>query len=296
MRAFKYLFVIVSLAVACWSQEPQQPESLLIGSGDVVNIKVFETSELDQQLRVTDSGDIHLLLGGTLKVAGLTPSSAAAAIESVLQRGKYLLNPHVDVAVTHYATANVSVMGQVRTPGTYPIGTPRPIMDVLAAAGGLTEGADRKITIERRGTKERTQFFVSNDPKEAINNQVMVYPGDLIVVPKAEIVYVLGDVGRPGGYAKTTNDSKLSALQALAMAGGAKPSASASKARLIRKKADGTYEEMKLPLTAMQKGHESDLALQADDIIYVPFSFIRNMAMGASSLVAAAASATIYQF
>ena len=125
---------------------------------------------------------------------------------------------------------------------------------------------------------------------------VPVYPGDTVLVPKADVVYVLGDVNRPGGIAIVTNDSKLSALQALSLAGGTPPNAVPSHSRLIRKQADGSHVELPLQLSAMQKGKEPDIPLQGDDIIYVPFSYARNMAVGAGSLVGATSSAAIYRF
>ena len=111
-------------------------------------------------------------------------------------------------------------------------------------------------------------------------------------------MYILGDVNRPGGIAIVTNDSKLSALQALSLAGGTPPNAVPSHARLIRKQADGSHVEIPLQLSAMEKGKQPDIQLQADDILYVPFSYTRNMAVGAGSLVKASASFgfAIYHF
>jgi polysaccharide export outer membrane protein len=271
-------------------------ESLTIGLADMVHVKVLEASELEQSARVTDSGEIPLILGGNVKIAGLSPADAALAIEQVLKDRNYVLNPHVTVTIDQYATQTVSVVGQVHAPGVYPIGTPRTIVDVLAIAGGINDAADRKVTIQRRGTKEQTVYFLSNQSDTALNTNVEVFPGDIVMVPKAEIVYILGDVARPGGFPMVTNDSKLSVLQAVSFAGGTLPSAVPSKARMIRKQPDGKYIEIDLPLSAMQKGKSSDIQLQADDIIYVPFSYLRNMGMSLGGMISAAASASIYRF
>jgi polysaccharide export outer membrane protein len=198
--------------------------------------------------------------------------------------------------VSHYATQTVSVLGQVRVPGGYAIATPRTILEVLALAGGVNETASRKIVIERRGSRQRVDFFLSNTPAAALDGNAMVYPGDIVFVPKADIVYVLGDVGRPGGFMNTTNNGTISALQVLALAGGTKNSAVPSHARLIRKKPDGGYSEINLSLSAMQKGRQADIPLQADDILYVPFSYLRNIAVNANTLVSSAESAAIYHF
>jgi polysaccharide export outer membrane protein len=210
--------------------------------------------------------------------------------------GHFLLTPHVSVTLEQTVTQNVTIMGQVRSPGSYAIGTPRPILDVLALAGGLTDVADRTVTIQRHGSKERLQFVVSNSASAELDASVAVLPGDTVIIPKADVVYILGDVNRPGGIAMVTNDSKLSALQAISLAGGTPPNAVPSHARLLRKQPDGSHLDLPLQLSAMQKGKQPDIPLQPDDIVYVPFSYARNMAVGAGALVGATSSAAIYRF
>ena len=292
MKPLKTLLVLFCCAACCGAQN----ESLTIGPGDTVHVKVLESPELEQTTRVTDAGALTLILGGKVQVAGLTPAEAAVAVARVLVEGHYLLIPHVSVITEQTATENVTILGQVRTPGSYPIATPRPILDVLALAGGLNDVAQRKVTIQRHSNKERVDYVLSNSANAALDGNIPVYPGDTVLVPKADVVYVLGDVNRPGGIAIVTNDSKLSALQALSLAGGTPPNAVPSHARLIRKQPDGTHVEQQLQLSAMQKGKEPDIPLQGDDIIYVPFSYARNMAVGAGSLVGATSSAAIYRF
>jgi len=292
MRVFKSLVLLFCCAACCCAQT----ESLTIGPGDLLHLKVLEAPELEQSARVTDAGTLTLILGGSVQVAGLAPPEAALAIARVLVEHHYVLTPHVSVTLEQTATQNVTIMGQVRSPGSYPIGTPRPILDVLALAGGLTDLADRKVTIERHATKERVEFVVSNSAKAALDASIAVLPGDTVIVPKADVVYILGDVNRPGGIAIVTNDSKLSALEALSLAGGTPPNAVPSHARLIRRQADGSHVDLPLQLSAMQKGKQPDIPLQSDDIVYVPFSYARNMAVGAGSLIGSTSSAAIYRF
>jgi polysaccharide biosynthesis/export protein len=292
MRFSKWLLFLFCSAACCFAQT----ESVTIGHGDTVHVKVLEAPDLEQSVRVNDAGTLTLILGGSVKVDGLTPVEAAAAIEKTLVDGHYILTPHVSVTLDQTVTKNVTIMGQVRSPGSYAINTPRPILDVLALAGGLTDVADRRVTIQRHDTKERTVFVLANSANSALDANVLVSPGDTVIVPKAEVVYILGDVNRPGGIAMVTNDSKLSVLQAITLAGGTPPNAVPSHARLIRKQADGSHVEMPLQLSAMQKGKQPDMPMQADDIIYVPFSYARNMAVGAGALVGSASSAAIYRF
>jgi polysaccharide biosynthesis/export protein len=292
IRAMQWLLLLLCGVACCGAQT----ESLTIGPGDLVHVKVLEASELEQSARVTDAGTLTLILGGRVHVAGLAPSDAALAIERVLVDGHYVLTPHVTVTLEQTATQNVTIMGQVHSPGSYAIGTSRPILDVLALAGGLTDLADRKITIQRHATSDRITYVESNSPNAALDASVTVLPGDIVIVPKADVVYILGDVNRPGGIAIVTNDSKLSAVQAISLAGGTPPSAVPSHTRLLRKQADGSRVEIPLQLSAMQKGNAPDMQLQADDIVYVPFSYTRNMAVGAGSLVGSTSSAAIYRF
>jgi polysaccharide export outer membrane protein len=292
IKTAQALLILFGCVASCAAQN----ESLTIGPGDLVRVKVLEASELEQSTRVTDAGNLTLILGGNVHVAGLTPPEAALVIQRALITGRYILNPHVSVLTEQTATQNVTILGQVRSPGSYSITTPRPVLDVLALAGGLTEIANRTITIQRRGSKERLNFVVANSANDALDGSVSVFPGDTVIVSKADVVYILGDVNRPGGIAIVTNDQKLSAVQAISLAGGTPPNAVPSHTRLIRKAADGTHTEIPLQLSAMEKGKQPDIQLQADDILYVPFSYTRNMAVGAGSLVSATSSAAIYHF
>jgi polysaccharide biosynthesis/export protein len=290
VMALQAAFVLIVFVSACFAQK----ESLLIGPGDQLHIQVFDTPEMEQTPRVTDAGMVPLLLVGDVKVAGMTPGDAAHEIEEVLKSKQLMLHPQVAITVLQYATQNVYVMGQVTNPGAYPITTPSSVVSVLALAGGLADVADRHITIERHSDpSQRVNYFLSNRSDEALNNDVLVYPGDTVLVPKVGIVYVLGDVGKPGGYPISTNDSQMTVLQALAIAGSANKTSVLSKARLIRKTANGTTD-IPLQLAAIQNGKQADVPMEADDMLFVPFSWMKNIAIGSSGIATSAASAMIY--
>lgn len=272
------------------------PEMLLIGPGDILHIQVIDTPEMDQHPRVTDAGEVPVTGVGNVQVAGLTPAIAATAVHDRLIAAHYMNHPEVIVSVEQYATQAVSVLGQVKASGAYPIGTERSVLDVLALAGGLNESADRNIVIERHGDPAHpVHYKLSNNADEALTEQVMVHPGDTIVVSKAGIVYVLGDVNRPGGYVMANNESRMTLLQALAIAGGVTKSAKQGHARLIRKNADGAYADRELSVGDLQTGKLPDMAMLPGDVLFVPFSYARNIAMtGAGGIVASATSAAIY--
>ncbi len=273
---------------------PAQNESLLIGPGDLLHLQVYDTPEMEQHARVTDAGTIPFSFLGSVRVSGMTPEQAAEQIQHRLVAAGVMLHPQVTVRVEAYATQNVSVMGQVQKPGLYEIDTARKAVEVLALAGGLTDLADRHITIQRFGpAKQKIEYYYSNAALTALSDDPMVYPGDTVIVPKAAVVYVLGDVSKPGGYPMSTNNSSMTVLQAIALAGYANHTAAVGKSKLVRETATGV-QEIDLEVSAIQKGKKPDVALLPDDVIYIPFSFMRNIGINGQGILASAASAAIY--
>jgi polysaccharide export outer membrane protein len=298
-RAFPAIALMVfamafTRPAACAQSAPSAPaaESLRIAAGDLLNVSVLREPELDRRVRVRDSGAISLPLIGDAAVQGLSAGDAAKVIEQRYLDGQFLKHPDVSVFIEEFATQQVAVLGQVVKPGSYSLPTARSLIDVLAMAGGLTEVADRHITIERASHAASAEVFLSNRADDALDANVQVFPGDKVLVPKAGIIYVLGDVGRPGGYVMQ-NESRMTVLQAMAMAAGANRTASEAHVRLVRGK-DGQFEEQEIPLKEMERGEVPDLLLEANDVLYVPFSFGRHVLMGASSIAASASAALIY--
>jgi polysaccharide biosynthesis/export protein len=294
MTIFKTICISSLLFLGIATNALAQKESLLIGPGDSIHIQVYDTPEMEQRARVTDSGDVPLSFLGNVRVANQTPEQAGHEIERRLVAAGIMRHPQVTVRVDVYATQNASVMGQVVKPGVYEIDTSRKVIDVLALAGGLTDLADRHITIERHGdADEKVDYYYSNQAGTALSDDPMVYPGDRVVVPRAAVVYVLGDVLKPGGYPVDTNNSKMTVLQALSLAGSPNHTAAVGKSKLVRKTPTGV-QQIALPINAMQKGEKPDVALMPDDVVYVPFSFLRNVALNGQSILASTASAFVY--
>jgi polysaccharide biosynthesis/export protein len=297
----KSISVLACIAILFGSVDPlgatdtvTTPETLLIGPGDVLHVEVLDTPELEQHPRVTDAGDIPLVGVGTANVIGITPAEAAAKIRQLLIDKHYMNHPDVIVTVDSYASQTVSVLGQVKSPGSYSIATARSVMSVISLAGGLTEQADYNITIQHHESSEKpTKYNLSNDPDVAIANDVKVKPGDTVIVPHAAIAYVLGDVGRPGGFVMQNNHSQLTMMQAVALAGGTLSSAVPSHAKLIRR-TDSGYKEVPINFSQIQKGKAPDPQLNPDDVIYIPYSYLRNIASTSSGIAASTAGAAIY--
>jgi polysaccharide biosynthesis/export protein len=294
MNNLQRICILSLLLFGLATSSQAQNESLLIGPGDLLHLQVYDTPEMEQRARVTDAGNIPFSFLGNVRVASLTPEQAAKQIEGRLIAAGVMLHPQVTVRVEAYATQNVSVMGEVQKPGPYEIDTPHKVVEVLALAGGLTSIADRHITIERYGTsKQKVEYYYSNAAGSALSDDPMVYPGDTVVVSKVAVVYVLGDVLKPGGYPISTNDSRMTVLQAIALAGYANHTAAVGKSKLVRETPTGV-EEIDLQVSAMEKGKKPDVALLPDDVVYVPFSFMRNIGVNGQGILASASAAAIY--
>jgi polysaccharide export outer membrane protein len=284
--------LLAAMAYTAAAQSPTR-NSLLISPGDELHISVLDMPDMEQTPRVTDAGDIPVQGIGNVRVINMTPGDAATAIHDRLVNAHYLNHPQVSVVVDQYATQEVTLIGEVKTPGAYPIATPRPILDVIALGGGLNDDADRDILVERHGDQNNpVHYNVNNNAEQAIKEQVLVNPGDTVVIAKAGIVYVLGDVNRPGGFTMSNNESKMTLLEALATAGGVAKTAKVGHARLIRK-ADHT--EMQISLGEIEKGKQPDFAMFPGDILYVPFSYAKNLVITSSAgITGAVGAAAIY--
>jgi polysaccharide export outer membrane protein len=265
-----------------------------IASGDLLSVSVYDSPELAQKVRVEADGVVQLALLGPTKVAGLTALQAADTIAHELQNRNFLLHPQVNVLIEEYASQGVSVAGEVQHPGVYPVFGVRTLIDVISMAGGLTSSADANITIRRRtGTEEVVSASLkSDDAKTSLENNLQVYPGDLIVVPKAGIVYVLGDVGRPGGIAMQ-NSGKITVLEALAQAGGANRSASMNGSTLLQKTSSG-YAPKQIRIGDLVHGRGEDIELHANDVLYVPNSVLKSVGQTTQAIVTSIGSASIY--
>jgi polysaccharide biosynthesis/export protein len=267
---------------------------LKIAPGDLLDITIFDAPELTQQVRVGADGKAQLALIGNTLLAGLTAQGAGDRIARELRDRNFLLQPQVNVLIKEFASQGVSVMGEVQHPGIYAVLGPRTLLDVVSMAGGLTNSADTRITVKRRtGAEENVMVKLKNDDVQtSLANDVQIYPGDLVLVPRAGIVYVLGSVNRPGGFVMQ-DDGKLTLLQALAQAGGTNSSAALSRAVLLRKNGDG-YMTNKLNLNRIERGQGADLALLPNDVVFVPNSRLKNTLRDTQGAIASIGSASIY--
>lgn len=243
---------------------------LLIGPGDLLEVSVFG-ADYTKQVRVSSNGDITLPFADTLRVNGLTPSQAEALIAKRMSDGGYFNDPKVSVLHKEYATQGVSVLGEVQKPGTYPMPGPRNLFDALSAAGGTTQRAGNTVWVTHRARPEQPEVVSLAQDSNSARQNIQVYPGDTVVVSKAGVVYVVGDVRLPGGF--IMEGSRMTILQAVAMAQGPNTTAALNSARLIRRSGtENSPQEIPIHLSKILSAKAPDLNMQAEDILFVPAS------------------------
>jgi polysaccharide export outer membrane protein len=265
-----------------------------IGPGDLIEVKIFDAPEIAQTARVDDLGDATLTFIGRTHLGGLTPEESQTLIANQYREGNFFVHPEVSVLIQEYSTQGASVLGEVAKPGVYPVLGARSLLDIISVAGGTTPTASNEVTIQRRIDGSMLTVKLSRNARASLEADVEIQPGDKIIVPRAGIVYVIGNVHQPGGFVMQ-NEGRISLLQAVAMAGGANGTASLNRAKLIRKTVGG-YIEIPVSLKSILKGQESDREMQAEDILYIPNNTGKSILYrGVPGLVDAATSAAIYK-
>jgi polysaccharide biosynthesis/export protein len=272
--------------------------AIAIGPGDLLDLSVFDVPELVLKVRVDVNGCVSLAFLGDLKLAGMTVGNAQRLIARELVARQLVKAPQVSIFIEEFATQGITVYGEVNAPGIYPLMGPHHLYDVISAAGGLTLKSGRTVTVLHAGQSDHSEVVAlaninaTENPLEHAN--VPIYPGDTIVVSKAGMVYVLGEVNKPGAFLMEDNTS-ISVLKATALAGGTTKLASLKGSLILRKSLAGTTQT-RIPLDKIYHGKAQDLQLHAEDIVFVPLSNIRNYgAMGLQGAIQAAVY-SIYAF
>lgn len=263
-----------------------------IGPEDLLEITVYEAPDLDRSVRVSEDGMISLPLLGDIQAAGLTPSELQIAIQDLLRDNDIMKDPQVGVLVRELQSRPVSVFGAVKRPGVFQIRSPRSLLEILSLAEGLAPDAGNSVIVVRGKNLPRDiasaglnqDALDSELPDESLavditallesgdsESNITIYPGDAVKVARAGVVYVVGQVNRPGGFV-LTNNKNISVLQALSLAEGFTRVAKKSEGVIIRTAEDGTRTEIPVNLAKVLKGQAPDTYLQADDIVFVPGS------------------------
>lgn len=256
-----------------------------IGPGDLLDLTVFNVPELILKVRVDSHGVVSLPLIGDMKLAGTTVRDAQLLIARELVDRQMVKKPQVSVFIEEFATQGITVYGEVNTPGIYPLMGPHKLYDAISAAGGLTLKSGRTLTILHAGQTDHPEAINLLGSLEQTN--VTISPGDTIIVPKTGVVYVLGEVNKPGVFLMENNTS-ISLVKAIALAQGTTKLASLKRAIILRKSPDGTAETT-VSLDRIYSGKDRDLQLSAEDTVFVPLSNVKNYgAMGIQAAIQAA--------
>lgn len=278
--ALSILFLSPAIATVAQNSgngSPYRVPPLKTGAGDLLQVSMFENPELSGSFRVDADGDIVLPLIGKVQVAGETADQVGTEVANrYVQTG--ILKPgtaYATVSVLEYATQGITVNGEVKTPGIYPALGLRMLNDVITAAGGEMATAASNVVITHRDDPAHPVTVYYN-PSALIPTvpQVQIFPGDTIMIPRAGIVYVLGDVIRAGGF-PLTGQQDLTLEEAVALAGGNGKAAALKYVQVVRSLKDGRKEAITVSLKDIYKGRAADVPLQNGDVVYVPTSNVK---------------------
>jgi polysaccharide export outer membrane protein len=233
-----------------------------LGPGDSINLQVYGQPDMTTTVYVSDDGTIPVALVGAVKVAGLSPAEAADRVQMALKEGRFLLDPHVTINVVQSRSQRISVLGEVKAPGRYPVESNTSIIDLLAQAGGTTQNSSDVIYIlrtDKAGTIKRLPVNLTGLSENTANlaPTETLRAGDSVFVPKAEQFSIYGEVATPNMY---RIEPGMMIIQAIARAGGVTARGSQRRIEVKRRTADGKYKTI--------SGKLNDL-VQPGDVIYV---------------------------
>ena len=271
-----------------------------LGNDDLIEIMVPYCPELSRNFRVGSDGMLSLpLLHHPIPVNGLTPSEASTRIKDALVQEQVMADPIVNVAVLEYRSRPVSVIGTVVHPLTFQATGETTLLDAIAKAGGLGPGVGANILVTTRhfGPQGTVVSQVQTIPVHALvadgdpQYNIRLHGGEEIRIPEAGKLFVAGNVRRPGMYTMQ-GDEDTTVIKALALSEGLQQY-SANVAYIYRRSKDGgARQEIPIPLSRIVARKDPDVALKADDILYVPENGSKRMTAKVLSQIAGFGSAT----
>lgn len=240
-----------------------------LGEGDHINLQIWNRPELSGKHVVGPDGLITLPLLGTMKINAMTREEAASNISKSYK--PYYTFPNVTLGIDEYQANRITVLGRVLTPGVLKFERPPELLEALARAGSLPV-LDKQATLTRCAIFRGRDRVIWVDLQRLLNRGDLAYnirlkPNDLVYIPDSfdTLIYVMGEVARPGAYRLTPD---MSLMDALSQAGGPSEDADENDIALYRPGSQATEKApMKSLLTADKK---VNYALQEGDVIYVP--------------------------
>ncbi len=235
-----------------------------LGSGDVIKISIYEHPDLALETRVSVSGSVTFPLIGEVLVAGKTVAQVEHAISLKLADGQFLRNPQATVVVMQFQSRQVNVLGMVNKPGKYSLERESHVFDLLALANGVSVPTAANYATLIRAEKNKQNIDLSALLAGDISQNYIVNNGDVIVVPKAPMFYIYGEVQRPGSYKLEKN---MTVTQAISIGGGLTPKGTDYWPHPVIKRHDAEGKEQEVDVD------EGFRTLQEDDVLYVKESW-----------------------
>jgi len=298
---------VLALQLVAAAGTAETPTNYTLGPDDQILIRVLDLEEFAEPTPTTidPQGRINLPLLGQIQAAGMTTDALEADLAKRLRA--FVKQPHVKVRLTTFRAAPVSVLGSVHQAGVQQIRGRQTLYEVLSQAGGLRADAGDVITITRpkaagplplANTRmdESGQFQIgeinARDLLSARSPQanIVIQANDVISVPRAELIYVMGEVIKSGGFVLDSG-GPVTLLKALSLAGGPQKMANLSKARILRvQQGSATRQEIAVDLKQILQGKGEDVRMRPEDILYVPNNTAKAVAIRSIEMAAGAAS------
>ena len=283
------LGTMLALSMAAAIAPPQATYRL--GPDDKLLFRSAEVEELQEKPAVVSrDGFIDLPLVGRIEVGGRTVPEVRRQVTVLLST--YYKNPSVSLEVTQYASEPVSVLGAVSHSGIYQLGGLKSLSEVLAMAGGIQPQAGYTVYVKRKENvlSYNLRDILRDGPQKP---SAAIEAFDVITVPQAELIYVIGDVHKPGGFALGEREH-VSALQALSLAEGPNSTASLGSASILRSlHGQSGHTRIRLDLRRPINGKGPDLDMQADDILVIPSSSTKKVAIRTAEVALQTASGLV---
>jgi polysaccharide export outer membrane protein len=274
-----------------------------IGAGDLLHIDVFDVPELSRDVRVSNLGEISFpLIHERIRAAGATTFQLEQKIQDVLRQSGLVSDPQVSVFIKELNSQPVTIIGAVARPLTYQVNRPMSLLELIANAGGITDGAGTVVLITRRtetesltpisdtsGSSEPGSRTIRIQLQDLLNTEntafnIPVYGGDVINVPLGGIVYVMGGgVSQQGGYVVQSHGEQITVLKAVALAHGLGGYAKPDDAVIYRLNPNtGKREATPVHIKQIEQNKSQDIAMKSNDILYVPDSLTKKILVRAS--------------
>jgi polysaccharide biosynthesis/export protein len=295
------------------ARPPAAPAYSLV-VGDQILLHVIDMDEIsDKPIRIDPNGFVDIPLAGRFHASGLTLEQFKAELATRLS--KYITNPPISVNLAEDDSRPVSIIGSVNTPGVHQIAGDKRLIEVLSLAGGVKDDAGSqvivtreeewgKLTIPGASVDPATGSSTASVPLDDLlasklpSDNILILPNDIISIPKAEIVYVVGNVRKAGGFQLSSRPT-ITILQALSLAQGLDQNAAPQRAKIIRQApgGDGKAAEIPVDITQIFAGKAPDVSLLGNDILFIPNSAAKSGSRRAvEAILQAATGVAIYRF